>query len=215
MRSRAAAALLAGAGFAKVASLEGGIRAWDGLVAAGPPEAGMAYFKAGVRPAELIALAWYLEAGSRAFYAGLAGATGDRETAALCERLGRAEERHMEALLGLYRRVAGAQASADFPRAVFPQEPPDARMEGGVEVAQALAWSRGKPAGELLEYCVSLETNSYDLYLRMRAATEDPAARAVFDDLAAGEQRHLELLTALLERPAGADPGSGTEPPAP
>jgi hypothetical protein len=73
VRSRAAAAILAGAGFRKVASMEGGISAWDGLVAAGPPEAGMARFAAAASAEELIALAWYLEAGSRTFYGRIAG----------------------------------------------------------------------------------------------------------------------------------------------
>lgn len=210
MRSRSAAAILAGAGFEKAAGMAGGIRAWHGLVAEGPPEAGMAYFPAGARPAELAALAWYLEAGSRAFYRDLASAAGERETAGLYEQLARAEERHQESLRGLYRRTAGPGAPADFPRAVIPQDPPDAVMEGGIDVAQALGWSRGRQPRDLLEYCVSLETNSYDLYLRMRTATADPEARGVFDHLAAEEQRHLELLTARFERLVDDDaPGAG------
>jgi len=39
-----------GEGFENVFSMEGGIRAWEGLVAEGSPEAGMAYFTAGGRP---------------------------------------------------------------------------------------------------------------------------------------------------------------------
>jgi rubrerythrin len=206
VRSRAAAAILAGAGFESVASLEGGIAAWHGLVAEGPPEAGMAYFAAAARPAELAALAWYLEAGSRAFYAGLAGSAEDPGSALLYRRLGGAEERHMEALHGLYLRTAGPRAPADFPRAVMPQERPDALMEGGVEVARALQWSRGKAPAALLEYCIALETNSYDLYLRMRAASGQPEAREVFDLLAAEERRHLALLTARFAQPSAGSP---------
>lgn len=173
----------------------------------------MAHFGSAVRPEELIALAWHLEAGSRAFYAAIAGEAGDRASAALYEQLVGAEERHMAALTGLYRRIAGAEAAADFPAAILPQEPAEGRMEGGVEVARALAWSRGKPPGELLEYCVALETNSYDLYLRMRTATAEPEARGVFDLLAAEERRHLELLSARLERGDAGDRGRGGEPP--
>ena len=44
--------------------MEGGIRAWKGLVAEGIPEAGMAYFSPATRPEEMIALAWLLEDGS-------------------------------------------------------------------------------------------------------------------------------------------------------
>lgn len=203
MRSQAAAAILAGAGFQKVASMEGGIRAWDGLVAMGPPEAGMARFAAAAGTEELMALAWYLEAGSRTFYGRIADTAGDRESAALYEQLGRAEEGHLETLQAFYRRSAGPKAAVDFPRDVFPQEPPDAVMEGGVEVEAALAWSRGKSAEDLLEYCISLETNSYDLYLKMLAATGEDAARRVFELLATEEQRHLERLTARFTQLTG------------
>ena len=191
--------------------MEGGIKAWHGLVAEGPPEAGMAYFAAAAREEELIALAWYLEAGSRAFYAGLAGSAGDRAAAALYGQLGQAEERHLSELSGLYLRMAGLRAAADFPRAVLPQEPPDAVMEGGVEVARALEWSRGKPPEDLLEYCISLETNSYDLYLRLRAAAETDEARGVFDQLAEEEKQHLERLTARLEQRLEAGGGASAD----
>ena len=150
MRSRAAAAVLEGAGFQSVASLEGGIQAWNGLVASGPPESGMAYFTAAARPEELIALAWYLEAGSRAFYAAIAGSARDRDSAALYGQLTRAEDSHMEQLRGLYQRLAGAQSSSAFPQGILRHEPPDALMEGGVEVARALEWSRGRPPADLL-----------------------------------------------------------------
>lgn len=212
MRSRAAAAVLAGAGFRSVASMEGGIRAWDGLLAAGPPEAGMAYFTPATRPEELIALAWYLEAGSRAFYAGLAARVPDRESAALYGQLVQAEERHMASLSGLYQKLADAPPPADFPQMILRQEPPDSLMEGGVEVAQALVWSSGKPPADLLEYCISLETSSYDLYLRMRAATEKPEGRQVFDLLAQEELRHLERLAARLEELAGGAAAARTAP---
>jgi hypothetical protein len=58
---------LAGEGFENVYSMEGGFRAWEGLIAEGAPEAGMAYFTAGGGPEEFIALAWVLEEGSRSF----------------------------------------------------------------------------------------------------------------------------------------------------
>lgn len=214
MRSRAAAAVLEGAGFTNVASLEGGIQAWNGLVASGPPEAGMAYFTAAARPEELIALAWYLEAGSRAFYAGIGRPPGDRDAAALFAQLTHAEESHMEQLRSLHLRVAGTRSATTFPQGVLRHEPPDALMEGGVEVAQALAWSRGKPPAELLEFCISLETNSYDLYLRMLAATPDRESRGVFDLLAGEEQRHLQRLTARFEQLTDAGGGAAGGTPA-
>ena len=192
--------MLEGAGFQDVANLEGGMQAWNGLVASGPPEGGMAYFTDATRPAEMIALAWYLEAGSKAFYAAIAASGVDRDTAALFGELDRAEERHMGRLRELHERLAGAASPADFPQGIVAHKPPDALMEGGVAVAKALIWARAlRDPADLLEFCISLEANSYDLYLRMAAATSEAQAREVFELLAAEEQTHLERMVARHE----------------
>ena len=58
--------------------MEGGINAWKGLQAEGPPVSGMAYFAPATRPEELIALAWYLKKGSHIFYSELSQRLTDR-----------------------------------------------------------------------------------------------------------------------------------------
>ena len=68
-------------------------------------------------------------------------------------------------------------------------------MEGGVSVEQALSWARERSPEELLDYAAGLETNSWDLYLRMRETVREEAARTVFEALAEEEKRHLDLLT--------------------
>jgi len=83
VRSRAAAAILSEAGFKEVHSMKGGINAWDGRVAEGVPEAGMAYFSSAVQPEELLGLAWLLEDGSRKFYSEMASMSKDKEAAPL------------------------------------------------------------------------------------------------------------------------------------
>lgn len=203
--------MLEGAGFTRVASMEGGVNAWNGLVAAGPPEAGMAYFPATAAPGMLVALAWYLEAGSRAFYAGLGELTKDAQSRGLFEQLGRAEESHMGTLVGLFGELGGGADAAAFPQSVLPQHPEDAIMEGGVEVAAALAWARDRGAAELLEYSVGLETNSWDLYLRMRRAVAGADARRVFEVLAEEEKHHLELLSSRLDESNGKSPRRAAE----
>ena len=72
MRSRSAATFLLGAGLKNVYNMEGGIRAWKGMVAHGLPEAGMAYFSPAANAEEIVGLAWSLEEGSRSFYQGVA-----------------------------------------------------------------------------------------------------------------------------------------------
>lgn len=208
MRSRTAAAILEGAGFSQVASMEGGIKAWNGLVAEGPPEQGMALFPATATPEELAALAWYLEAGSRAFYVGLSRLEDDGESRELFALLGRAEEGHMRTLSGLYRDLAGEGDAVAFPQSVLPQQPEDAIMEGGVAVENALSWARGRSPVDLLEYAVGLETNSWDLYLRMGRAVAGAGARRVFDVLAEEEKHHLAMLSSRLEETLGRNPHS-------
>ncbi|MHB8894117.1 MAG: ferritin family protein [Candidatus Geothermincolia bacterium] len=215
MRSRAAVAILEGAGFTRAASMEGGMKAWNGLLAAGPPEAGIAFFPATATPGMLIALAWYLEAGSRAFYKGLAGFAAGAGSNGLFELLGRAEENHMRTLSGLHLELGDGGDAAAFPQSVLPRQPADAVMEGGVEVEAALSWARNRSRGELLEYTMGLETNSWDLYLRMWRAVTGAAARRVFEVLAEEEKHHLEMLTSRLEETPGGDarPTGAESPP--
>lgn len=178
--------------------MDGGIKAWSGLVAEGPPDAGMAYFPATSGAVELAALAWYLEAGSRSFYAGLAALAGDESSRELFVFLGSAEESHQRRLSDLYRESASGEDAAAFPQSVIAQRPEDGIMEGGVAVEKALSWARGRSPGDLLEYVVSLETNSWDLYLRMHRAVTGDNPRRVFEMLAEEEKQHLELLTSRL-----------------
>ena len=74
--------------------MEGGINAWKGLKAEGAPQSGMAYFSPGIKPEELMALAWYLEDGVYKFYLEMAGVLGDREAKDLFKELAAAEEHH-------------------------------------------------------------------------------------------------------------------------
>ena len=72
-------------------------------------------------------------------------------------------------------------------------------MEGGIRVSEALSWARGKGLRETLELAISLEINSYDLYLKMENRMEDKDARRVFARIAQEEKNHLSKLTSLLD----------------
>jgi len=47
---------------------------------------------------------------------------------------------------------------------------------------------------------VALETNAFDLYIKMGKQMKDDKSRQVFDQLSREEKRHLELLTELFEK---------------
>ena len=178
--------------------MQGGIRAWEGFVAEGTPEVGMAYFSPAIRPEEMIALAWLLEDGSRKFYESLAEITGDQEAKGLFQNLKRSEEYHKTTLWKMCEGVSGKPAASGFPDTVIPKEPRGDVMEGGMLISEALKWSEGKALKEILALTMSLETNSYDLYLKMERSLEGHSSKQIFKTLSEEEKKHLEQLTSLF-----------------
>ncbi len=194
MRSRAAAAILSDSGFNPVYNMQGGIRAWEGLVAEGPPEAGMAYFSAAAKPDELAMLAWMLEEGSRQFYVRLDEFLKDEDARHLFQSLAKAEESHEKTLAELYKTFSGGIGVEEK----LPAEKGEF-MEGGIRLDEALLWVRDKDLHTILEFAISLETNAYDLYIKMGRRFEGDA-RKVFALLGDEEKKHLERLAKLLEK---------------
>ncbi len=180
--------------------MEGGIRAWKGLVAEGAPQSGMAYFSPVTKPEELIALAWLLEDGSRKFYSELASTLMDNEAKDLYRQLAKAEEHHMASLLKLYEGFSGKVTDPGFPGSVIPPGKEGDVMEGGMRVGEALQWAKGKRTTDILELSLSLETNSYDLYLKMERQMIDQRSAQVFNVLSGEEKQHLERLSSMLEK---------------
>ncbi len=199
VRSRAAASVLQNAGFREVHNLAGGIQAWQGLIAEGSPEPELAYFAAVRTPEKQVALAWYLEEGTRIFYREVAELLQDREAASIFRELVQAEEHHKATLVALYEGLVGKPAKADFPRGLLAAEPTEQLMEGGVSVSKALGWIRGRPIHDILELAISIETNAYDRYLLLRRELENENSRRVFEILSNEERRHLKKLCQLLE----------------
>jgi len=198
VRSRAAASILHDAGFKEAYNMEGGINAWHGGVAEGPPEAGMAYFSAAVSTEELIALSWMLEDGNRRFYSDVTDLLSDKEAIKLFGELATAEEHHKSSLLNTYLEITGKQEDTDFPASVIGEKPDKDVMEGGMSVSEALKWASGKDLRDILELSISLETNAYDLYIKMARKAGDDKSIKVFSTLAEEERHHLNRLSTLL-----------------
>ena len=179
--------------------MNGGIKAWEGLTAEGAPEAGMAYFTVADGPEELIGLAWALEEGSRRFYAELSLMNEDADAVRVFQGLAAAEEGHKLSLVELYKDLSGAESDSGFPGPSVSSEASGDIMEGGMHISEALSWARGKGLQETLELAISLETNSYDLYLKMENRMEEKDARRVFARIAQEEKNHLSKLAGLLD----------------
>ena len=172
--------------------MSGGIHAWEGLVAEGPPEAGVASFQSAHSLSEMAALAWTLEENTRRFYLALADLMENPKASQLMKTLASAEENHKSSLLQVYQRITGEtgnpEALSDGPTL----------LEGGADMDSTLKWAEGRPIEELLEVTLALETNAYDRYLKMMNLVDDEKAIDLFRTLSREEKGHLDRLTALM-----------------
>jgi rhodanese-related sulfurtransferase len=198
-RSRSAAGLLDGAGFGNVHNMEGGILAYNGVVASGPPEAGVFCFPEDMAPEELVAMAWYLEDGSRRFCRRVREMDRFRPVSALVGELEAFKTRQLSRLEGLYREVAADGREGSFPTDVLAPPPTDV-MAGCVGVEEAVVWSSDGDVRDLLDYVLALEANTFDLYLKLARRVRSEPARRVFSALAEEASRHLKALAAAFER---------------
>jgi rhodanese-related sulfurtransferase/rubrerythrin len=192
-RSRSATSLMLGAGFKNVLNIEGGIAAYEGLVASGGPEAGMFCFPEDLGPQELVAVAWLLEDGTQAFYRGLMAEGMDGAV----EDLAASEDIHKETLEDLYGKLTGEWPGEGFPEGVVPI-PGERMMEGCIKVESALEWARGREERDVLELMMALESNALDLYLKLARRAPDENARAAYAALCREEQAHIEQLAEEL-----------------
>ncbi len=179
--------------------MEGGIQAWKGLRAVGPPEAGMAYFDPAKKPEELIALAWLLEEGSSDFYREMSGLKAPG-TMSLFRELSADEEKHKSSLFKIYEKISLKEPDPGFPRSLVTLDPGSDYLEGGIVVKQALEWARGKDLKEILDFSLALEVNAIDLYIKMERRVAGKEAKEVFQILSNQEKNHLQRLTAAREK---------------
>jgi rubrerythrin len=180
--------------------MEGGIRAWKGMVAHGLPEAGMAYFSPAANGEEIVGLAWALEEGSKMFYQGASKYfADDLEAQKMFEWLVSAEKSHEKHLLVTYETLTGTQPDFTKLRAKFSDNLKGAVMEGGVPLKEGLEWIKDKGVSESLQLAMAMEVNAYDLYIKMSKAIDDKQAQEIFEKLSEEEQVHLEKLADLLD----------------
>ncbi len=198
-RSRSGVGILNGAGFENVHNMEGGMLAYNGLVAAGPPEAGVFCFPEHMAPEELIAMAWYIEDGSQQFFNTLKDAARDQDVIDVFMRLIALKRAHKASLSQLFQKISGRTGGKDFPKTVL-QKPPHEVMAGCVSVPEAVRWSQGKGITDILDLLMALEANTFDLYLELGRQVASERAKAVFTELSEGEGRHLEQLASFFEK---------------
>jgi rhodanese-related sulfurtransferase/rubrerythrin len=189
-RAGTATGLLRNAGFHDAWNMTGGMTAWQGIAASGPPEAGMSIFEGTEDVADVISLAWALEDGAREFYVAMAEQYAEEPAGKLFGSLSKAEAHHKASLQKLYADLTGKDVDPPRPEGLKPT------MEGGVPLAAALDWAKGKPAKDAIELAVSVEVNAYDRYLKVATARDDEESKDVLMKVARDEKAHLERLVA-------------------
>lgn len=176
--------------------MAGGIDAWNGLVASGVYEAGLAYFSRASRPEALISLSFALEEGNRVFYERVSRDLKEEDAASIFRSMGMAEERHKETLRELHARLSGKSGDPAYPEGMEA----GGYLEGGAPLEETLAWTKGKTLEEILELSIAMEANALDRYIKMGRAVSDDRSREVFLALSREEKEHLERMAALLGR---------------
>jgi rhodanese-related sulfurtransferase/rubrerythrin len=195
-RSRVAAHILAGKGVKRVYDVKGGISAWDGPVTEGPVDLNMGLITGKETAADILALAYGMEAALGGFYGRMAGEISESETAALLRRLASIEAKHQDALVEIALSVPGLEGDRDALKSKAYLR----RMEGGMDVEEFIKANRPyltTPSG-VLDLAMMIEARALDLYLRFADAMENRETKTALFKIADEEKAHLKALGNLM-----------------
>jgi rubrerythrin len=178
--------------------MSGGIRAWNGLVSRAEVDQGMYLIEGDESPEEVIALAYGLEAATHRFYQDLTDRTTDTDLKNAFGGLAEDEIQHKDRLWERYKTVTGGRET----REAFETGIVAKTLEDGKTADQILAkhphWV--EQPRDAFELVMSLETDSFDLYLRLGQKSSHEETGAIFYDLAQVEKEHLQKLGALFRQ---------------
>ncbi|EPR37432.1 Rhodanese-like protein [Desulfovibrio sp. X2] len=193
-RSAAAAGLLAGQGY-EVLNILGGMSAWQGAAAEGDTAQGLEYLPEDASAADVLALAYAMEANLGTFYA-MCAESADAGAREAFERLARFEEGHKAMVL----RLAREHDPVFDKDALLARAADTAAVEGGFapQEASARLCAMPAPAADVLETAMAFEAQALDLYMRASARAEGEEAARLLRTLADEEKRHLQVLDRML-----------------
>jgi rhodanese-related sulfurtransferase/rubrerythrin len=196
-RSYSAAGILSRKGF-DARSIEGGIAAWEGGTAHGPPDTGFQHLGSPETAGQVLKTAWNMEEALRKWYAGHAQVSRDQEFGRLLHRLAAFEKGHKALILDMARKAdETVDSAADL------DDPGMAGvLEGGVRLhdVKAQYLSQTDTVWGLLDAAMMFEAQAMDLYLRFSRTEQGQAHKDLLTELAGQEQDHLEALGDWLER---------------
>jgi len=196
-RSRVAAQLLSGLGFKEVYNLKGGIKAWQGIKAAGPQELNLDLITGDESPADMVMIAYAMEKASQTFYIKIKENSDDQKLIELLSVLIDVEEKHKKMLQELFLKIESKEK--DFK--AFEEEILGKKtMEGGFDMEEYMKQNASflDSVQNLIELAMTLETQSFDLYLRFSEKSKNKETKDVLLKIAEEEKAHLKSLGNLL-----------------
>lgn len=183
-RSLAAAQLIADELNLEVYTIDGGIMAWDGLVAKGDVISGLTLIEKLKSPEEILTFIYTLEDGSKRFYLLISESFEEPGTKEIFRILSSAEENHKKTIADVWPNVAVDEKFIDY-------------IEGGVKFSETLISLEKKELKEILEYSMQLEVNSLDLYMRMVKIVPFHN-KEILEKIIDEEKEHLRRLGIIL-----------------
>ena len=193
-RSRVAAQLLSGKGFSQVLNVSGGIKAWNGIKAAGPKELNLDLISGEESPLQMISIAYRMEENLGGFYRAAVDMTDDDDLADLLNHLAGIEDKHKADLLNM--------AAEPLDESAIQSELPDRLIEGGFDSRTLLDDNRSylDSTTAFLDLAMMLEAQALDLYHRFADKSIQEKTRNILFQIASEEKAHLASLGKLLDK---------------
>jgi len=179
--------------------MSGGIKAWNSDTAVGSEDTGMVLFSGKEGIAEVLLIAYALEAGLRDFYSLMQEQVTQEEVKSLFNKLSVIEVKHQDRLFAEYRAItADALSREAFERSAAIQS-----MEGGLTTEEYLALypTDFEVASEVISLAMGIEAQALDLYLRAAENCSQEATAQTLLRIGEEERTHLKLLGSLLDEP--------------
>jgi rhodanese-related sulfurtransferase/rubrerythrin len=195
-RSLAAAQLLSGFGFQEVYNLQGGIKAWQGIKAAGPKELNLQLVRGDETPAEMIALAYGMEMGLGIVYGNMIERSDDHELRSLLSKLADIETQHKKRLLEILGEVVSPITDTD----AYEADLRPSILEGGLNLNEFMKDNESffRSVQGVLDLAMMIETQALDLYLRFADKSLNEKTKKALFVIADEEKSHLISLGDLM-----------------
>lgn len=196
-RSQAAAQWFRTQGYPSVKRIQGGMDAWQGNKAFGPPTLNLDVIRKDAEFADAIGMAYAMEEGLRQFYLEIAKETEDPTYKKLYRKLASFEVEHKQDLARAYQITEG--------RELIEKELEEKRgqiMEGGGLADETLIRTLADTESpyDVFSLAIAFETQAFDFYVRLSGQAEKPETKTFFLEMADAEQKHLAFVSEEMDK---------------